>query len=424
MTLLNKLAKLAKHTVGLMLLVLVFVLPLHSKAQILQGQWVDDTQAQIEKHRKADVTVIVLDMDDRAVKGAKVRLIQQRHDFALGLRLPVDRDPPEGLKTLPVYRCFNAIALDRYTDWSLPPADDPGQQAKRLDAWHRAIDPMHTSFGPVISADPARNNDRLSLLGPADLRDAILARIDLAAIYEPAPDAYCLYADVLQQDMVQRKLGQGMLHRMFDRADAKRPQASFGLRVRNGVSLQRGRDMLRAIQKLEVRQVQFDHITIEQAFGQAMQPIPMKRMFEDYIAPLPRPVTLAAVEAGGSSPLAAAINIETVVRLAFAEPRIAGLSFAGLTEGELLEENAALIDSDGKPTASGEALDQLFTKLWRSDVTGQTDERGNVQSRVFTGWYTISATLPDGSVITSEAYIPKADRAKMIVLQKTAAEAK
>ena len=399
-------------------------MPINSRAQILQGEWVDDTQVQIDKHRKTDVTVIVLDMNDRAIQGATVRLLQQRHDFVLGLRLPIERDPPENLKTLPVYRCFNATAMDRYTDWSVKEDEAPMLQAKRLDAWQRAIDPIHTSFGKVISADPARNNDRLSLLGPVDLRDAVLARIDLAAIYEPKPNAYCLYADILQQDMIERKLGQGMLHRMFDRADAKHPHASFGLRVRNGVSLQRGRDMLSTIRKLDIRQVPFDHITIEQTFAGATQPIPLKRMFEDYVAPLPRPVTLDALEAGGSSPLASAINMETVVRLAFAEPRIKGLIFAGVLDKELLEENAAIIGKDGKPTASGEAIDQLFTKLWHSDITDQTDERGNVQARVFTGWYTLTATLPDGSTITGQAYIPKVDRTKMIVMQQTAAETK
>ena len=397
-------------------------LPQHSHAQILQGQWVDDSQAAIEQHRKTDVTVIVLDQNDRAVQGAKVQLVQQRHDFLLGLTLPDDRMPPKDADDLPLYRCFNAIALDRYTSRAVP--GDTASLGKRLAAWRSALDPIQTKYGRVISADPARNHDLLSLLESGDLRDAVLKRIDTATASEPSSNDYDLYADLMQQDMIERKLGQGMIHRMFNRAQASQPKASFGLRFRNAITLRRGRDLASAIQKLEVRQIPFDHITIEQTFTGSLQPNAFKRMLNEYIAPLPKPVTLASLEVGGATPVAAAINLETILRLSFAQQRIAGIIFAGLIDDELLEEHAGLIDSEGQPTASGDLIDQLFIKLWHSDESGQTDESGNVRTRVFTGWYTLTATLPDGTQVTSQAYIPKADRAKMIVLQATAAEAK
>jgi len=116
------------------------------------------------------------------------------------------------------------------------------------------------------------------------------------------------------------------------------------------------------------------------------------------------------------------MNMETVLRLAFAEPAISGVYLSGLAAEELIEPNAALIDAAGEPTAAGLALDGLFSKLWWSNETGVTDERGNVQSRVFTGWYTVKATLPNGKAIEAEVYIPKSDQPKFIVLQATAVE--
>lgn len=395
-----------------------------ARAQILQGDWVDQSQAAIDQHRKTDVTVIVLDHEDRAVQNATVRLVQQRHDFVIGLALPIDRMPPEKSRTKPVYRCFNTIAMDRYTDWAELSEVSAAIQADRLTAWAEAIEPIQTHFGRVISADPARNHDRLSLLAPADLRDAVLARIDLAAIYDPKPDHYDLYTDLLNQDMIERKLGQGMLPRMFDRAGSRRTDASFGVRVRNAISLQKGRDLVNTIQKLEVRQVPFDHITVEQRFTGPIQPNALRRMLDEYIGPLPLPVALADIQVGGPTPVAAAIKLETLLRLVFAQPNITGITFAGLVDDELIEEHAALLEGSGEPTASGEVLDALFTKLWHSDESGTTDERGNVQARAFTGWYAVSAKLPDGTEIKSQAYIPKDDRPKLIVLQATSAEAK
>ncbi|MEO0476391.1 MAG: hypothetical protein AAF085_10560, partial [Planctomycetota bacterium] len=340
-----------------------------------------------------------------------------------GLTLPNNRMPPKQFRGLPVYRCFNAVALDRYTDWSKLGQSDMDEQAKRLKAWQIAIQPTWTHFGRVTSADPARNHDRLSLLGPADLRDAVLARIELASVFDPAPDAFDVYADFLKQDLIERKLGQGMLLRMFDRAESGRPQASHGLRVRDAISLQTGREMVNTIQKLELRQVPFDHVTIEQTFAKSVQAGSLKRMLDEYVGSLPVPVTLVGFEAGGRSPVASAIMMETVLRLVFAQPNISGIYFAGLVEGDLIEDNAALLDGDGEPTAAGNVLDGLFHRAWTSDETGQTDERGNENLRVFAGWHNITATLPDGTTIKTEAYIPKSDRPKLIVLQATAAEA-
>lgn len=393
------------------------------RAQILQGEWVDASQADIEQHRKTDVTVIVLDQHDRAVHGANVELTQRRHDFVLGVKVPADRPPPKGANQIPVYRCFNAIALDRYTDWSAQPIDGPGARHQHQAVWQSALQPIRTHYGRVISADPARNPDRLALLEPTNLRDAVLKRIEAAASHPFRPDDYDLVADLLQQNIIERKLGQGMLYRMVERAQAEAPKASFGLRVHDVLSRQRGRDLANLLQKLQVRQIQLSHLTIEQPLNGPIQPNALKRIMDQSISSLELPVTLV-LDVGGATPIASAINLEAVLRLAFAEPTIAGIYFAGLVDHEFLESNAGLLDETGKPTASGAILDRLFTTLWRSHETLKTDERGNAQTRIFTGWYDIIAVLPNGTQITSLAYIPKSDRAKLIILQATTAETK
>jgi hypothetical protein len=395
-----------------------------AQAQVLQGEWVEASEARIDEHRKTDVTVIVLDRADRAVQGATVRLRLTRHDFLIGLTLPSDRLPPEGLHKRPVYRCLNAIALDRLTDWATPSVRSDVSPGEVASAWEQAVDPIRIGFGRVVSADPARNTDKLSLLSARDLRDAVLARINLAAGFEPEPDTYDLYADLLYQDMIERKLGTGMLPRMFDHARARRPDARFGLRVRDVVSLQRTRDLSLAVQKLQVRQVGFDHVTIEQRFAGQVQPRPLERMLDQALGSLDVPASFALLEVGGPSDVAAGLNMETFLRIAFAQPGIEGVAFAGLTDDQLIEKHAALIDAHGEPTPAGLALDQLFIKHWRTDERATTDERGNAEARVFTGWYDLTATLPDGQTIVGRAYIPKSERTKLIVLQQTAAEEK
>ena len=182
--------------------------------------------------------------------------------------------------------------------------------------------------------------------------------------------------------------------------------------------------MLTAVQKLEIRQVGYNAVTIEQRFRDQVNPHALERMLDDTVGKLKVPVKLAGLEVGGATPIAAGLNIETVLRCMFAQPNIKGIYFAGTTADDLIESNAALIDAEGMPTAAGEVLEGLFREHWWSSETLKTDERGNAESRLFTGWHRVTATLPNGKHITSDVYVPKSDRRRLIVLQATAAEAK
>jgi len=50
----------------------------------------------------------------------------------------------------------------------------------------------------------------------------------------------------------------------------------------------------------------------------------------------------------------------------------------------------------------------------------EADELGNVYHRVFPGRYRVTATLADGTKTTSVAHVPKADEARLLVLQPDA----
>ncbi|MGB0767041.1 MAG: hypothetical protein ACPGYV_04970, partial [Phycisphaeraceae bacterium] len=236
-------------------LVLCAVVAQPASSQILQGRWVDEAERSIAKHRMTDVAVVVLDAEDRAVQGATVRLTQTRHDFPLGLVVPTDRTPPADAATRPVLRSFNAIGLDRAHDWATQTDRPDAKRDETLDAWREALSPIEVRFGRVVSADPARNADRLALLAPTELRDALLERIDHATAIEPAPNAYDLYADLLQRDAIQRRLGPGIVHRLFEHAGAKRPDAALALRMSDALSLRRNRELALAVQRFEVLQV-------------------------------------------------------------------------------------------------------------------------------------------------------------------------
>jgi len=386
-------------------------------AQILRGEWVDAADAAIEEHRKTGVVVIVLGADDRPIRGAQVRLEQTRHDFILGVAVSQPR-PPEGEPGgLPVWRCFNAVALDRLTGWRIgaaPPTDEIDAAAQQWDDW---LDPVEISYGPVLSADPARTPDHAVGMDAADLSAFAMQRFGEALKADAAVNRFDHYADALGHAFLEERLGPGVLNKLYDTADARRPGALHNLRVRDGLSQNRSRELRQRVQALDIRQVRLDGVTLDQHFTGSINPAPLGRTLTDRVATLGLPVTIANLDAGGASQAAAGINLETALRLFFATPNIRGIYFAGMHAHEMHDPAAGLIDDAGEPTTCGQLVETFFRELWWTDLTEPSDDLGNVRARVFTGWYRITATLPDGRVIETEAYLPKSDETPYIVLQ-------
>ena len=393
-----------------------------ARAQILQGEWVDRSDAAIDEHRKTGVIVIVLGEDDRPIRGAQVHIEQTRHDFVLGVAVSQPR-PPEGEPgELPVWRCFNAVALDRLTGWRIgaaPPANEIDAAAQQWGDW---LDPIEVSYGPVLSADPARTPDHAVGMDADDLSAFVMQRFNAALNADDAINRFDHYADALGHAFLEERLGPGILNKLYDTSSARRPDATHTLRVSDGLSQNGSRELRQRVQGLDIRQVRLDGVTIDQPFTGSVNPAPLERTLNDRIATLDLPVTIANLDPGGTSQAAAALNLETVLRLLFATPNVQGIYFAGVYGHEMRDPAAGLIDDAGDPMSCGQLIDTFFREIWWIDFTEASDDLGNVRARVFTGWYRITATLPDGRVLDTEAYLPKSDETPYVVFQAGPAE--
>lgn len=386
-------------------------------AQVLHGEWVDRSQEAIEELRRTPVKVVVLDENDRPIRGAQVRIQQTRHDFVLGFAV-VQPQPPDGVATeRPVWRCFNAVALDRMTAIRFTAELDPAEADTAARQWGDWLAPIQTSYGPVLSADAARLPDAVVQLDADAFMAFVDGRLRQALDSDRTVDRFDIYADALSHRLPEERLGDGLLNRLYDTAGARRPNTSLGVRVSDALNPNRARDLRQRLQAMDIRQVQIDGVTIDQTFAGPVNPVALERVLRDQIATLHLPVTIADLDVGGGSSAAAAINLETVLRLLFATPNIEGVYFAGLYSHELEEPTSALIDDAGEPTACGELVEAMFRGLWWTDVTRGADDLGNVIESVYTGWYRITATLPDGRTLTTEVYLPKSEDPRYVVLQ-------
>jgi GH35 family endo-1,4-beta-xylanase len=93
--------------------------------------------------------------------------------------------------------------------------------------------------------------------------------------------------------------------------------------------------------------------------------------------------------------------IGNLYRLWFSAPRMAGITYWNLPDGTAYKDenkaNAGLVDKDLRPKASYEALDRLINRDWRTNLTATTDAEGKIQFRGFFGKYSVRVQVGNAS---------------------------
>jgi hypothetical protein len=380
------------------LLSLLLLLPtVPTAAQFVAGEWVQRTDANIRKYRTTPVEFLALDADGRVSPGVTVRLQQTRHAFTLGVaassadfNLPGDQ---------PLFRCFNTVSLRRLTDWrSLSPKAPAGSDTQDRQALVELISGLEKEnrdilWGPLVSAEPLHLPEWAVPL-PAD---AFAAAVRAHGRSVAKVDAYEVSGIDLAGGLLDHeRISPALLRLLHAEFRAAAPETPLRLRFDQAWVGPRSFDVIRRIDELLAEQLPIDGLSLGVVF-------PAQGLVQDQIeADLRRltrfgkPLMIDGLEVAGSSPLETSINLETVIRTAFAEPLVQGLIFDGLTADNYREPSAELIDEAGELTGAGRVIDRLFRDVWWSDLALTADELGRTRGRVFLGRYEVTVTWPDG----------------------------
>lgn len=393
------------------------------EGQLLRGRWVDQSQQAIDQYRKTDLHVLVLDASGQPTPGAKVHIQQRRHAFIFGVHpdprafAQADKRPAISLKA-PVWRCFNSVALDDAGAWPKVQSDSQIWDFRIVDRmieWAEAQN-MTLRYGAVTSADPDHAPPWLLQLDDAALEQAVDAHLHrVMTDYRRRVDQFDVHGHMMDHHLVAARLGEAMVRRMHESARAMAPRAKIGVRFENSIHAGRITDLTKTHAHLREQFIPADLIVLDERLAGSLFHAPLSRAM-NWLRDLHRPVVIGRLEAGGASPTAAAVNLETFLRVAFAEPMVQGVWLAGVG-GELSAPNAALIDEQGQPTPVGEVFDHLVHQVWWTDVTKSADKLGNVRLRVFAGTYHITAELPDGSRAETEAFLSVDPSPRTVMLQ-------
>lgn len=398
-------------------------------AQVLQGQWVDDANAQIEKIRKSGLRVIVVDGAGKPVRDAEVEIAQTSHAFHWGVKLNPDwiKDGTLVLnQDAPVYRCFNGVSLDALTAWPKAEANpgewNPGPIRKIVGELKRRG--LAVRWGPVLSNDPGRLPDWVVKLDPAAMAGACRTHAErVGAEFGQDLDALDVVGCAVGQDVFTEKIGAPIYGRLYESVRAKAPRARLGIYFADGLSGQRTRTVIRTTTDLRDQFIPIDEVALESRFSGTLVQAPVARSLK-WIADAGVEAQLVNMEVAGDSPTAAALNIETVLITAFASPGVKGIWFAGVRGESFTDPQAALVDVEGNPTQAGKVFDQLVNTAWRTHATAKTDALGNAKFRAFAGAYRATARFPDGTMAETVFWLPVGEKDRIVLIQPLRTEGK
>lgn len=414
-------------TAGLGVLFAVLLLCAGSmRAQVLRGEWVERTQDAILEHRRTALRVIVLDANGQPVEAAPVAIRQVDHDFQLGFRFDPAVVMLANLRQ-PVARTLTAVTLDPLTAWpKLEPEPDGVVGLVELDhLWSNLGSNLHTvRWGTVVSSDPARNPGWLVGQDAEAFAVSLAEHTEvLGQYFGKRADGFDVVDRALDHRMLEDRLGETGMRRLFQEMQYLCPGVPMHLRLRDALLSGRDRKVYERVTALQGRLVPLQGLTLEQRFSGTLNPLDLERSLLR-MAATRLPIVLTDIEVTGRSPVAAAINLETVLRLAFAEPSVQGVYFANIRDDGRQDEDGAgpgghgpLLNANDEATVSGETFEGLFRGLWWTTLDAKADELGNVYADVFAGRYLVSATLPDGQELTARVHAPLNDGVKIVVLQ-------
>lgn len=384
-------------------------------------RWIADADRRIEANRKGSLRVLVLDREGSPVPRCKLKITMTRHAFAFGVRLnakAIEQSPSdENHATSPVWRAFNTLSMDDVTSWPKVQPEVDRWDFKQVDTFldwakKRQIKP---TWGSLISEDRGRLPAWAASLSAAELKNAIDTHSQkVFDRYGKAITHLHVFTNTLDRRYVTQNLGVAMQRQLYHATRERRINATAAFD--DAFRPDRLTGMVRRVTRMREDFIPFDSVAVGATFRDSANPHRFLRSLA-VMGNLKLDIIVNNLEVGGTNDSDAAQNLSKILRAAFADPNVKGITFAGLFADELNEPSAALLEKSGEPTAAGLVFDQLITNVWWTQVEESTGPLGNVRVRVFAGDHDLTATLPDGTVVKSTMRVQQGDKEQLVVLQ-------
>ncbi|MBM3859054.1 MAG: glycoside hydrolase family 10 [Verrucomicrobia bacterium] len=377
----------------------------------------------IEKYRKGDATIEVVDAKGKPVKGAKVQARQTGHEFLFGCNAFVlGQLTPEEMERRyeeAFLKIFNFATVPFYWEGTEPTQGQLRYSEPASDFWRRPPPdrflPWAAKHGITLKGHPLLWHAYNPPWLPSDadeLRALYQKRFkEIASRYAGKIDIW----DVVNESLVCKKTyplyseDRAYVGWAFKEVAPLFPEnttlminevTSYNFSPLSDNYFEQIKTLMAQGAKIRGIGFQYHYFRRERldAFLKDPKCNPGKLLdvYEQFSAfNLPLYVTEITIPSAGEG--GDALQTEVVrdhYRLWFAAPNMAGITWWNLGDGTAVKhENVAqggLLDDQLRPKPAYKALDQLINKDWKTSTSAQTDAQGRVTIRGFHGQYEVT----------------------------------
>ncbi len=373
--------------------------------------WRAEANERIDKYRKTDLTVSVVDEAGLPVPGAEVTIKQTRHAFPLGSAVAADLllgDSPDARRYQDiVQRDFNRVALENAL--KVQPWEEDRQRA--LDALHWLKERNIEVRGHVLVWPSYRKMYMLRQYAntPVKMEEFIRNHI--------VDEASAVGNQVVQWDVLNEPydnhdvmdiLGDEPMVEWYKIARQASPETELFIND-YGILSGGGSDTLhqdhyeKTIRYLLDNGAPLDGIGLQSHFSSSLtSPEKVWTLLNRYGA-FGKKLYISELDVDVAPPELQADYLRDFMTLCFSHPQVDGIQLWGFWAGRHWKPQCALYNKDWSLSPVGQAWRDLVFNQWWTEEQALTDEKGCIVSRVFLGDYEISAASPAGSASATVA---------------------
>lgn len=365
--------------------------------------WRIAAEERIERIRKGDIEVKVINADGTPAPGAAVKIKLLKHSFSFGAAVNSNflfagnREEDKRQYKEVFLRLFNSATIENGLKWPFWNGEEKVRTDKTA-AWLKANGIKlrgHTLIWPAWEHMPAGMKKLKS--EPEKLRAAIRAHIkEEAACYRGKAAEW----DVLNEPLYHRELA-GLLGpdeelNWFRYAREADPSAKLYVNEYNllddfGANAEQQDSYEAYIRRLLESKTPLDGIGLQSHFKWDLTPPERLLAVLDRFQRLGKPVQATELDIDVADEMLQADYLRDFMTAVFSHPSVEGITLWVFWEGIHSAPGPALYRRDWSKKPAALALEDLLLKKWSTGLDGAADARGEFRARGFLGVYEISA---------------------------------
>ncbi len=379
--------------------------------------WRKIAEGRIDRYRKGDLLVKVVDSDDQPVPDAEVQLQMTRHAFKFGAAVDAnllagsgedDQEYQYSEEDVSRYRkilneLFNTVTFEDSMSWTAWSDTAKRRVTEEALSWIDSMDLAlrGSALVPIdwsgLPEDLQEKRD-----DPSAVRIALRDRVS-----ETVGD---LRGRISEWDVVDRPrgrhdllelLGSGEMDEWFRLARAADDQPKLFLTESEVLHGDRLVQLVNTLDRLTKKSVPIDALGIKGHFKEQPPSIQVLSDRLDQLASFDLPIMITEFDMETDDPALYSDFTRDLMTLAFSHPSVEGFVFWGFWEGKQDIPTAAMYQRDWTINPIGEVYRDLVLRKWWTDEVALSNAEGDLLTRAFLGAYTITARKDELSATAS-----------------------